>query len=124
HVAGYWDYVDHLAARYDYHRCRRIDAAEMAAMLGVTTYHGGYLDEGGGHLHPLNLALGLARACEEQRVRIFEHSPVTDYRTGAGPSGRIDVRTAAGGVDAEFLVLACNGYLGRLARDIEAYQMP
>jgi gamma-glutamylputrescine oxidase len=27
-------------------------------------------------------------------------------------------------VDAEFLVLACNGYLGRLARGIDAYQMP
>jgi gamma-glutamylputrescine oxidase len=27
-------------------------------------------------------------------------------------------------VDADYLVLACNGYLGRLARGIESYQMP
>jgi gamma-glutamylputrescine oxidase len=34
------------------------------------------------------------------------------------------VRTAQGEVDAEYLVVACNGYLGRLERSIEAYQMP
>jgi gamma-glutamylputrescine oxidase len=121
HVAGYWAYVDHLAERYDYHRCRKIDAGEMADMLGMETYHGGYLDAGGGHLHPLNLALGLARACEQHRVHVFEHSTVLDYRQD---QGRFSVRTAAGEVDAEFLVLACNGYLGRLARGIDAYQMP
>jgi len=124
HVAGYWRYVDHLAGRYGYHRCRRVDAAEMSAMLGTDTYYGGYLDEGGAHLHPLNLALGLARACAGHGVRIFEHSAVVDYRMPAGPPGRISVRTDSGEVDAEFLVLACNGYLGRLARGIDAYQMP
>jgi gamma-glutamylputrescine oxidase len=124
HVAAYWNYVDHLAQRYDYHRCRKIDAAEMADRLGMDSYHGGYLDEGAAHLHPLNLALGLARACDQHGVRIFEHSTVVDYQQAASPPGRITVRTAGGEVDADYLVLACNGYLGRLARGIDAYQMP
>jgi gamma-glutamylputrescine oxidase len=34
------------------------------------------------------------------------------------------VRTAAGEVEADYLVIACNGYLGRLERSIESYQMP
>jgi gamma-glutamylputrescine oxidase len=121
HVAGYWEYVDLLAERYDYHLARRVDGAEMADMLGMDTYHGGYLDQGSGHLHPLNLALGLARAAQAQGARIFEHSEVEDYaETGAG----VVVRTARGEVRADYLVLACNGYLGRLARRIESFQMP
>lgn len=121
HVKGFWEYVDHLAEGYDYHRCRKVDGDEMAAMLGMRTYFGGYLDEGAGHLHPLNLALGLARAAESHGARLFEHSAAQDYRQ---VDGRVQVRCAAGEVDAEFLVLACNGYLGRLARGIESYQMP
>src|SRR5690606_2083793 len=95
----------------------------MAAMLGTRSFPGGYLDSGGAHLHPLNLALGLARAAEQHGVRIFERSPVQSYDVPPG-GGRIRVRTGSGEVDAEFLVLGCNGYLGRLARGIDAYQMP
>jgi gamma-glutamylputrescine oxidase len=126
HVHHYWEYVDHLAERYDYHDCRKVDAAEMADMLGVNTYHGGYLDHRAGHLHPLNLALGLARACAEAGVQLFEHSSVIDYRVvrAVGAAERVAVRTARGEVDAEYLVLACNGYLGRLAPEIQGYQMP
>jgi gamma-glutamylputrescine oxidase len=134
HADHYWEYVDLLAERYDYHDCRKVDAAEMAEMLGVKTYHGGYLDLRAGHLHPLNLALGLAQACADRGVHVFEHSTVLDYHEArearrsalqnAIPSNRITVRTARGQVDTEYLVLACNGYLDRLAPEIEGYQMP
>lgn len=128
YVDDYWNYVDVLAQRYDYDRCRKVDGAEAAAMLGMDTYFGGYVDDGAGHLQPLNLALGLARACREQGVQIFEHSTVLDYQPtsvgGGSAGGRVAVTTEAGAVDADYLVLACNGYLGRLARRIDAYQMP
>jgi gamma-glutamylputrescine oxidase len=128
HVDHYWKYVDHLAEAYDYHDCRKVDAAEMADMLGMTTYFGGFLDRRPGHLHPLNLALGLARACTDAGVQIFERSAAESARgsalQSATPANRITVPTAHGEVDAEYVVLACNGYLDRLAPDIEAYQMP
>ncbi|MFW6093006.1 MAG: NAD(P)/FAD-dependent oxidoreductase [Pseudomonadota bacterium] len=126
YASAYWRYVDHLASRYEYRQTRKVDAAEMADMLGTDVYHGGYLDTGGGHLHPLNLALGLARACRERGVRIFEHSPVRTHRQQrpAGAPGRVTATTAGGTVSASYLVLACNGYLGRLAGAIEAFQMP
>lgn len=124
HVAPYWRYVDHLAERYEYRKCRKVDAEEAAAMLGMRTYHGGYVDEGAAHLHPLNLALGLARACVERGVRIFERSAVQDYREPASAGGPVTVETGPGTVEADYLVLGCNGYLGRLARRIDAYQMP
>jgi len=121
----YWDYVDHLADRYGYQHNRKISREEAAAMLGTSAYHGGYLDMGAGHLHPLNLALGLAAACVRHGARIFERSPVTGYRTmNAGAGRRVEVETAGGRIDARYLVLACNGYLGNLARSVESYQMP
>lgn len=126
YVADYWRYVDHLAQTYDYHDARKVDASEMAELLGTDAYFGGYLDRRAGHLHPLNLALGLARACHEQGVVIHEHSPVLDYQHGNSAAGgaAVSVRTDRGRVDADYLVLACNGYLGRLAKGIESYQMP
>lgn len=121
HVDGYWRYAERLAADYDYPHCRRVDAAEIAELLGTRVFHGGYLDGGAGHLHPLNLALGLARAARAAGATLYEHSPVESYRVdGAG----VEVRSTSGCVRADYLMLACNGYLGRLAAGIGAYQMP
>ena len=38
-------------------------------------YHGGIYDAQGGHFHPLNYALGLARAAKDAGVQIFENTP-------------------------------------------------
>jgi len=124
HVRSYWAYADHLARHYEYQAIRKIERDEMVALLGTDAYHGGYLDSGAGHLHPLNLVLGLARAATGLGASIFEHSAVLDYQGGSRPGERVRVRTAAGEVDADYLVIACNGYLGRLERSIESYQMP
>jgi gamma-glutamylputrescine oxidase len=124
HVAYYAQYSAHLERAYGYAGCRWVDRDEMVAMLGTEAYHGGYLDRGAGHLHPLNLTLGLARAATAAGARIFEHSTVLDYAGGERPGRPVRVRTATGQVSATYLVLACNGYLGRLERSIASYQMP
>jgi len=118
HEGAYWAYADLLAERYDYPHCRKVSRDEVAELLGVETYYGGYIDANAGHVHALNLALGLARACRDNGVRIFEHSAVESCDAGAG------VRTADGRVDAGCVVVACNGYLGRLAPALAAFQMP
>jgi len=124
HARAYWEYAGKLVRDYGYEGMRCIDRDEMVAMLGTDVYHGGYLDTGAGHLHPLNLALGLARVATELGARIFEHSEVLGYRGGERPGERVVVRTAAGEIEADYAIIACNGYLGRLERSIEAYQMP
>jgi gamma-glutamylputrescine oxidase len=124
HVRYYWEYVDYLARDYGYERMRRVDRDEMVALLGTDSYHGGYLDLGAGHLHPLNLALGLARAATAEGATIFERSEVQGYTCGTRPGEPVRVRTSAGEVEADYLVVACNGYLGRLERGIESFQMP
>jgi gamma-glutamylputrescine oxidase len=111
--------AEHLERDYGYRHLRSVSRAEMAEMLGTTIYHGGTLDGGAGHLHPLNYALGLARAAVEAGARLFEDSRVTG--TGGGPAV---VTTAHGRVKARYLVLACNGYLGGLEPRIAGKIMP
>ena len=63
---------------------------------------------------------GLARAAREAGVRIFENSRVLDY-TRSDPAS---VTTANGSVDAAFIVLGCNGYLGKLEPRVAGKIMP
>ena len=72
---------------------------------------GGTLDMGAGHLHPLSYALGLARAAADRRCADSLRIPsCTTFRRGA----RAVVRTDHGQVEADHVILACNGYLGGL----------
>ncbi len=113
-------YADKLAGEYGYDRIRAVDRAEMAEMLGTRRYFGGNLDLGAGHLHPLNYALGLARAALAAGVRIFEHTPAQRYDRLTPTT----VTTPRGDIRAEHLVLACNGYLDALEPRVAGRIMP
>ena len=113
--------VDHLVSRYGYPGTTRLDAAELAAAIGTDVYFGGWRDGTAGHLHPLNYALGLARAVEEAGVRIHEATRASRIETTAG---RVHVTTPSGTVIADDAVIAANGYLDGLDRDIDARVMP
>lgn len=126
HRARYVDdlrrYNDHLAEHYGYTDRRHVSREEVRAMLGVDSFYGGALDFRSAHIHPLNLALGLARAAKTLGVQIFEQSAVLDYQNPA--TDQVLAKTAVGEVRAKYLVLACNGYLGKLDRQAGKYQMP
>jgi gamma-glutamylputrescine oxidase len=109
-----------LAQDYAYPHQRVLSRQEMREVVDSPLYHGGILDSGAAHLHPLNYALGLARACVAAGVRIHEHSLVTGY-SGTAP---VIVRTPKGEVRAGHLVLSCNGYLGGLEPRIADRIMP
>ncbi len=112
--------AEDLRGRYDYPHIRAVPRDEVAGMLGTGIYHGGSLDRDAGHLHPLNYALGLARAAQRAGARIFEDSPATRIESGARPGAA----TAQGRVRARYLVLACNGYLAGLEPRIAGKIMP
>lgn len=88
-----------------------LDREAMASRLGTATYCGGWGHRGGGHVNPLALTLGLARAAAEQGVRIFETSPATGL---ARDAGRWLVTTPAGAVRARRVVVATAAHSGRL----------
>ncbi len=52
-----------------------VQAKDMGQHINGGGYHGGIYDRQGGHFHPLNYALGLAKACRAAGVEIFENSP-------------------------------------------------
>jgi gamma-glutamylputrescine oxidase len=121
HAPELWEYAEHLDKTYGYTDMRAVDRQEAFDILGVDSFYGGYVDARAGHIHPFNLALGLASAAEKQGAQIYEQTRVTDYRQVAD---RVKVNTAHGTVTARFMIMACNGYLGRLEPGAERYQMP
>ena len=112
-------YADHMAQHYDYPH-RILDAEACQALCPSPDYKGGIVDDGAGHLHPLNFALGLAQAAQAAGARIFEQSRVTEITPGT----KTRVATAHGAVTADHAILACNGYLGTLSDPVARHVMP
>lgn len=52
-----------------------LDRSALGDHVQTPLYSGGLRDSAGGHFHPLNYALGLARAAEATGVQIFERQP-------------------------------------------------
>lgn len=102
--------AEHLQKVYGYDQIRYVDPTELAQMTSGQGFHGGVLDEGSRHLHPLNYALGLARAAESLGAQLHEGSRVLSYTE----SPQLEVKTDQGLVKAKYLVLGCNGYLEKL----------
>lgn len=113
-------YAEKMARDYGYDGIVPLNRDQMRALVNSPAYHGGDLDRGGGHLHPLRYALGLARACAAAGVRLHEGSRVTAL-TKADPAR---VQTDRATITARFVVLAMNGYAGRLDPEIASRVMP
>ncbi len=114
------EHAAHLSERYGYDQIETLDHAALQDVCPSPDYRGGILDMGAAHLHPLNLALGLARAAVDAGVQIFERAAV--HTIDEGP--KVTLHTDGGRVVADHVVLACNGYLGGLNRKVAARVMP
>jgi gamma-glutamylputrescine oxidase len=97
---------DRLQAAGFPHEVRLLSRDETRATIGTDRYLGALLNMGNGHLHPLNLCIGEARAAESLGVTINEDSPVTKIVRGDKPR----VETAHGSVTADYVVVAGNAY--------------
>lgn len=109
-----------LWERYGHTQLELMDAARIREVVGTDRYVGGMLDMSGGHIHPLNLALGEAAAVVSLGGRIFEQSPAIRIDRGTHPV----VHTAQGRVRSKFVVVAGNAYLGGLLPELAAKSMP
>lgn len=99
-----------------------LDAPAMAGAIGSEGFAGGWIDRRAGALHPLNYALGLARAALAAGVRVHGESPVTRLaRNGT----QWQATTANGAtVAAQTVLLATNGYTDRLWPGLRATMVP
>lgn len=79
---------------------------ETQDTIGTDAYIGAMLNKGNGHLHPLNLCIGEARAVVSLGATIYEQSPVLRIEK----SSKSTVVTEHGSVTADFVVIAGNAY--------------
>ena len=86
-VAEFHAAAEKLARDYGYGGIEPLDRPGIEAIVGTRAYHGGLLDRGAAHLHPLNYALGLARAAAAAGARIFEASRARRGGAGRGADG-------------------------------------
>ena len=114
------EYADKLRRDYGYSHIEPLDRAGIRRLIGSDAYVGGEIDRDAGHLHPLNYAIGLAKAAAAAGTRIHERSEVLEVVAGPKPV----VRTAAGRVTCNHVILAGNGYLGTLEPKVAARVMP
>ncbi|MFV8845653.1 NAD(P)/FAD-dependent oxidoreductase [Serratia fonticola] len=107
--------------RYGHQQLELLDGEAMRRTVASERYVGGLLDRQGGHLHPLNLALGEAKAVRRHGGRLFEQSAVTHIDYGQPNK----LHTAQGSVSASLVILAGNAYLGeKLEPRLRRLSMP
>jgi gamma-glutamylputrescine oxidase len=125
HKPGYErDYRDNAeiaASRYDYKHVQFMDKAETQERLGSKRYFCGVRDTGTGHIHPLKLLIGLARAAANAGAQVHEMTKATDIRQGGG---KVMIETAQGQIVADKALIACNGYIGNLEPITARHVMP
>lgn len=109
-------YAALMAERYGYDQLDLIGEADLACELGTDVYFGGLVDRGGGHVHPLKLAQGMA-----QGLTIHEDTRAESW-TREG--GKIVVTTPRGRVTCGQLILSGDGLLNAMAGKATARVMP
>ena len=88
------------------HEFKLLSKEETCETIGTDAYIGALLNMGNGHLHPLNLCIGEARAAESLGVKIYENSKVLNIERDKRPK----VVTQGGSVTADSVVIAGNAY--------------
>ena len=117
------EYCEYLKTHYQYQELQALTEQEIKERVASDNYFGGAIDHGAGHIHPLKLADGLARAAEKNGASIYEKSEV--LRIDTLPSGDgYRVVTTQGSVLCGKIMLATNGYLDNLRPTVNRWVMP
>ncbi|MFC3283541.1 NAD(P)/FAD-dependent oxidoreductase [Litchfieldella rifensis] len=114
HVRELQAFQSRMASRYDYQALEWLEGEALRERVVTDAYPGALFEAEGGHLHPLNYTLGLARAAQCAGVTICEHSTAIEVRQGQP----VQALTAGGRVTADFLVVATNAYLHGLVPEL------
>lgn len=108
HMRAFREYVSVMREKYDYDAHEWLDRQALRERVQSDAYIGGVRDPNGGHLHPLNYTLGVARAAQNAGADLHEGSPVVKLEHG----NKVHLTTHKGSIEADFAVLAGNAYLG------------
>jgi gamma-glutamylputrescine oxidase len=115
------DHVEIAATRYNYPHMQFMDRAETEERVGSKRYHFGIKDAGTGHIHPMKLLVGIARAAKAAGASLHEKTPALKIERAGG---KAVVTTAKGTIRADKALIACNAYIGDLEPKTAAHVMP
>ncbi|NTF06500.1 FAD-binding oxidoreductase [Agrobacterium rubi] len=113
--------VEAMRSRYGYSHVSFMEKAETAQRLGSDHYHFGVRDTGTGHVHPLKLVVGLAKAAQAAGAQIFEMTPAKSI---AQSGGKTLIETPSGTITANRVLIATNAHIGNLEPVTAAHVMP
>ncbi|MCP3471542.1 FAD-binding oxidoreductase [Bradyrhizobium sp. CCGUVB1N3] len=88
---------------------------QVRDMLGSDAWYGGFWNRTGGHINPLALARGLARAVLGLGARIYARSPAVSFERR---NDRWVVKTEKGEMSGRALLMATNAYSGEFSRQL------
>jgi gamma-glutamylputrescine oxidase len=115
------DEASHLNTNYGAETARYLGRDEAIARTGSPIYYGALADLGGGHLHPLRYALGIARAAQAAGAALHEASRVLSVgRTASG----VVAQTGGGRVTADRAIVACDAFTDELLPELARYLAP
>ena len=109
-----------LNTHFDWNSIDVVQAADMSQHINGGDYHGGVYDRQGGHFHPLNYTLGLAKAALDADAVIHENSRVLSIEQ----SKKVTVTLSSGQVEATHVVIATDAWTGDVAPDLGSYTVP
>jgi gamma-glutamylputrescine oxidase len=121
YLKQYERHAELMQSRFNYPHVRFIGRDETAALLGSSRYHGGVYDAGTGHIHPLKLLIGTAKAAKAAGAKLYENTKATGITTA---SGRVEVATTRGTIVAKNAFIAVNAYGGTLEPISASHVMP
>lgn len=104
-----WDSVDVVAP------------ADLHKHINGGDYHGGLYDTKGGHFHPLNYALGLAKAAKAAGVLIFEN---TAAQTPLDRGRHVEIAAGTGSLNARHVIIATDNWTGDIAPELSRFTVP
>ena len=113
------DYNQHVERGLSHH-LHLVDKDEVTEMLGTDIYIGGMTNNLNGHLHPLNLCAGEARAASNLGANIFERTEATGIEHGV----KVRVATRSGAITANQVLIAGNAYHHLEARKLSGLVFP
>lgn len=109
------------ASRYNYPHSTFMDRAETAERLGSSRYFCGVRDTGTGHIQPMKLLIGLARATRAAGAAIFENTSARSIRSDGG---KVQIETSTGTITADKALIATNAHINGLEPVTAAHVMP
>lgn len=110
-----------MAERFGYPHISFMDRRETVERLGSERYFGGTRDTGTGHLNPLKLLVGAARAAAQAGAHLFEESRAAAIRSSGDT---VRVATDRGTITADKALIATNAYGGAMEPVSAAHIMP